>query len=153
MTKEIADLLTATGTVLGAIATTFAIVVSWKVYGGQRLLSQRQLLIPLWKYMTAIRNLNTLKPATPQVLKAANTLELIALSVEGQMVDPAVIKRTFADVYLSIYRQIHEVQALPGMFNTKGSPMSGAELLEDYPAASAFYDSLRRDKLNRDKLV
>ena len=152
MTKETADFLTATGTVLSGLATTVAVVVSWNVYQGQRLLSQRQLLIPLWEYMTAVRNLNPSDPATPQVLKAANTLELIALSVEGRMVDPAVIKRTFADVYLSVYRQITEIKGLPKMTNSTGNPLSGAELLDDYPAASKYYEELRREKLRRGAL-
>ena len=152
MTKETADFLVATGTVLSALATTVAVLMSWKVYEGQRLLSQRQLLIPLWEYMTAVRNLNSAAPATPEVLRAANTLELIALSVEGRMVDPAVIRRTFADVYLSIYRQITEIKGLPKMTNAMGELLSGAELLDNYPAASKFYEQLRKEKLDRGSL-
>jgi hypothetical protein len=149
--QEFTDVLIAIGTVLSAFATTIAVIVSWKVYKGQRLLSQRQLLIPLWEYMAAVRNLDTKNPATPQILKAANTLELIAICVEGQMVDPAVIKRTFEDVYRSIYKQIAEVEAIPKMFNG-GKPLTGAELLEDYPAAMKFYESLRQERMNRGRL-
>jgi len=152
MSKDLLDILTALGTLLGAFAATIAVWVSWIVFKGQRQLSQRQLLIPLWEYMVSVRSLNTEEPATPQVLKAANTLELIALCVEGGMVDPAVIKRTFTDVYLTIYRQITEVKALPKMFDSAGKPLSGVELLEDYPATSKFYEQLRREKLNRGRL-
>lgn len=150
MGKEFSDVLIAVGSILSALAATIAVIVSWNVYKGQRLLSQRQLLIPLWQYMTTIRNLNIENPATPQILNAANTLELIAVCVEGQMVDPAVIKRTFRDVYISIYEQIIAIQTIPMMFNKEGRPLSGARLLGDYPAASKFYKSLIQERENRD---
>src|SRR5437870_1639408 len=114
MSKETSDALVAIGTILTAVITALAIFVSWRVYKGQRLLSQRQLLIPLWEYMSTLKTINSKDPIAPDILKAVNTLELVALSVEGGMVDPQVIRRTFRGVFNSIYLQIEAVTEVPG---------------------------------------
>src|SRR5207248_889876 len=96
-------LIAAVGVVLSGIAIIVASKTSREqvnltrdIHQQQQLLTQRQLLLPLWGYLGTIKDVNPAKPVWPDVLVAANTLELIALCVEGGMVDPAVIRRTFA---------------------------------------------------------
>jgi hypothetical protein len=161
--------LTAISTGLSAIAAVAAVIVSVIVYRGQsqltekvareqsaislkihenqHLLSQRQLLIPLWGYLDNLKQINPTAPIEPDVLKVVNTLELVALCCEGGMVDTAVIKRTFRDVFMQLYDQ---VEAVPTM---KGLNLSGVELLKQNRAAMKFYGDLKQEHMNRDALT
>jgi hypothetical protein len=152
MQKETADALTAIGTILAAVATTFTVLVAVMVFRGQRLLSRRQLLIPLWEYMADVRNIDLDDPAPAQVRSTANTLELVAISVEGRMVDSAVIERTFGAVFISLYDQIRGIDKIPGM-RQDDQPLSGTAFLSRYPASNEYYRKLidKRDGQNRVK--
>lgn len=77
----------AAGAVLSGVATTIAIIVAYKVHQNQKLLSQRQLLLPLWDYMATLSKIDSNTPVTPDVIKVVNTLELVALCCEGGMID------------------------------------------------------------------
>jgi hypothetical protein len=149
--------ISAWGAVISAMVAVAAVVISLIVYRGQvrislsihqaqTLLSQRQLLIPLWDYMSTLQRIDPKSPIGPDVLKVVNTLELVALSVEGGMVDAQVIRRTFRTLYLDLYDQVAVCRNVPG------TNRSGADLLRENPAAMAFYDELRQEHLNRDKL-
>ena len=162
------ETLTAVGTLLSAVAAFLAVVVSIIVYRGQSALSssiaseqarvalrinesqtrlsQRQLLLPLWQYISTLSNIDPESPITKDILRVVNTLELVALSCEGEMVDAQVIRRTFRDLYLKLYDQIQAVRQIPGL------KISGMELLRQNPAAMAFYDQLRREHLDRDRI-
>lgn len=141
-----ADTISAVGGALSGIGTAAAVFVSWMVYRGQRLLTQRQLLIPLWEYMSSLSEVNPQQPITPDVLKVVNTLELVALSCEGGMVDPAVIRRTFRNIFMKLYEQVDRCGELPGLGKT------GRDLLKENPAAMTFYHQLLGEHLNRDRL-
>jgi hypothetical protein len=116
--------------IVSAFAAVFAIAVTWLVYRGQSaltkaqsklskeihdqqvLLSQRQLLIPLWEYMSKLHRIDRDNPVKSDVLMVVNTLELVALCTEGGMVDSQVIRRTFQDVYLELYDQVNACQTI-----------------------------------------
>ena len=55
----------AAGAVLSGVATTIAIIVAYKVHQNQKLLSQRQLLLPLWDYMATLSKIDSNTPVTP----------------------------------------------------------------------------------------
>ena len=109
-------------------------------------MSQRQLLLPLWSYITNLNDIDPTKPIEADVLKTVNTLELVALCCEGGMIDAAVIKRTFKDVYLRLYDQIQALPILPGL------KRSGPELLNQNPAAKAFYKELEEEHMRAGQL-
>jgi len=133
------NIVSAIGTALSAIAAVVAVIMSWIVYRGQSrmtaqlakdqtaisreihqnqtLLSQRQLLIPLWGYMSGLDEVDPSKSPIiePDVLKIVNTLELVSLCCEGGMIDKAVIKRTFKDVFMKLYDQVKVLPTLPGL--------------------------------------
>jgi hypothetical protein len=121
--------------------------LSLKIHENQILLSQRQLLIPLWEYISKVDRIDPSLPVTPDVLKVVNTLELVALCTEGGMVDTQVIKRTFGQVFLELYDQVHACPPLPGLNK------SGPDLLRENRAAMSFYKELSSDDMNRDKLA
>lgn len=139
-----AEMVSAIGSVL---ATLVGIRVSWQVWRGQRLLSQRQLILPLWTHMSSLNEINPNQPITPDIVKAVNTLELVALCCEGDMVDTRVIKRTFATEYLKLYNQIEGCSDVPGLNKT------GKNLLSENPAAMKFYDELSSEHKNRGSLT
>lgn len=141
-----AEALTAIGTILSAIAASLAVVVTWVVYKGQTRLSQRQLLLPLWQYISTLSDIDPQAPIGPDILKIVNTLELVALSCEGGMVDARVIKRTFRDVYLRLYEKVQAVPNVPGLNK------SGADLLRENPAAMRFFRELQTEHENSGSL-
>jgi len=111
----------------------------------QRMLTQRQFLIPLWTYMTSVNALDTKNPNIKDVLNAVHTLELVALCVEGGMVDEAIIKRTFRDAFLQLYDQ---VESCPYMDRLK---KDGKTLVRENKAAMAFHDRLLQEHREQDK--
>ena len=90
-------------TVLCAIiAVVVAIFTSIKqsrltesIHKEQRLFAQRQMLIPIWGVISNLNDIDPSKPVWPDVIKAMNTLELVALCWEGQLIDKHIIRRTF----------------------------------------------------------
>jgi hypothetical protein len=120
--------------------------LSLKIHENQTLLSQRQLLIPLWSYMSTLSHIKPDDPVEPDVLKLVNTLELVAISCEGGMVDTKVIKRTFRTLYMQFYEEIAAIKML------RGRGISGTALLNENPAAMKFYRELQSEHINRDSL-
>jgi hypothetical protein len=111
----------------------------------QRSLNQRQLLLPLWQYLTKLNDVDPLKPITPQVIETVNTLELVALCCEGGMVDSTIIKRTFRDGFMKHY------QAINACVNVPQTGKTGSQLLAENKAAMAFYNELIAEHLDADK--
>jgi hypothetical protein len=106
MNKEVADVVTALGTALAAIAAAGSIAAAVAIAGTQKKLAQRQLLVPLWEYLSSLNEVDPKKPVTKDVIKNVNTLELVALCCEGGMVDELVIRRTFRDGFIKHYDAI-----------------------------------------------
>ena len=134
----------------GELSSTIAVqqsAIALKIHENQTRLSQRQLLLPLWDYISNLHDINPREPIGPDILKVVNTLELVALTCEGGMVDAQVIKRTFRDVYLKLYDQVASVSQVPGLNK------SGMDLLRENPAAMAFYEELKLEHMNRGKLT
>ncbi len=120
--------------------------LSLKIHENQVLLSQRQLLIPLWNHMSVLNHVDPNQPIEPDVLKLVNTLELVAVSCEGGMVDPHVIKRIFRDLFMEFYEEVQAIKMLPGR------KISGLALLNENRAAMKFYRELQEEHINRDSL-
>ena len=146
-TSEYIALAAAIGTALAAISTAIAIVVAYKVHKNQKLLAQRQLILPLWEHMASLNQITPKQPITPDIIKVINTLELVALCCEGGMVDDKIIKRTFSNQFIAHYESIEECLTVPG-FNT-----SGKGLLKDNRAATEFYNALTQQFLSHDRIA
>jgi len=138
---------TAFSIILSGIAATSGIFLSYKVYLGQKLLSQRQLIVPLWQYISSLNEIDPAKPITPDIIKAANTMELIAITCEGGMIDKSVIKRTFADQFIKHCDNIKACASIPGFTNK-----TGTDILREAPATLSFYDELMTDLKNKNKI-
>ena len=143
---DIAIIVTGIGTALSAIAAFIAALLAYSVHKSQRLLSQRQLLLPLWEYMSQLTEINPNQPITPDVIKLVNTLELVALSCEGGLVEEQLIRRTFRDEFKRQYQTIKKCDTLPGM------TINGEQLLMNNRAASALYDKLYQEFISQDRI-
>ncbi|MDX5991743.1 hypothetical protein [Ectopseudomonas alcaliphila] len=134
------------GAALSGLATATAVYVAYKVHQSQKLLAQRQLLIPLWDHMATLTKINHLDPVTPDIIKVVNTLELVALCCEGGMIDEGVIKRTFRDQFTDHYESVMKCQIVPGFDH------GGDTLLKQNRAATQFYRSLEAERLSQDSI-
>lgn len=144
---DIAIIVTGIGTALSAIAAMVAAILAYRVHKSQKLLSQRQLLLPLWEYMSQLTEINPDKPITPDVIKLVNTLELVALSCEGGLVDEQLIRRTFRDEFVRHFQKIKKCNTLPGM------DIDGERLLMNNRAASALYGKLYQEIISQDRIT
>ncbi len=124
---------------IGSIAALLAVRVAWLIWQKQKLLSQRQLLLPLWEYMAKLNAIDPKAPIVPIVVKTMNTLELVALCCEGEMIDIDVVKLSFLQPFIQLYDLIDQIQDLPG------SHRSGKQILMDSPVVMKFYRRLRQD--------
>ncbi|QHF50515.1 hypothetical protein [Pseudomonas sp. S49] len=139
-------IVSAVGAFLSGTATAAAVYLSYHVQKNQKLLSQRQLLLPLWDHMASLSDINPDEPVVPDIIKVVNTLELVALCCEGGMVDKAVIMRTFRDQYMKHFEQIKRCKNLP-LLN-----IDGEALLQQNRAAVVFYTHLNDERLNQDRI-
>jgi hypothetical protein len=137
----------AAAAVLSSIAVISGIFVTFKVHQNQKLLSQRQLLLPLWDHMSNLNKINPNLPVTPDIIKAVNTLELVALCCEGGMIDEKVIKRTFRDQFMMHYEDIGKCTSL-----LPGTTYDGKDLLKQNRAATVFYTKLNEEMLSADSI-
>jgi hypothetical protein len=115
----------------------------------QRRFEQRAQLIPLWEYMSSLREIIPDNPITPQVVKTVNTLELIALCKEADIVDGTVVLRTFRQKYIELFETVSECGPLKGYPGDKKP--TGKDLLAENHAATQLYNDLIAERNNRDK--
>ncbi len=140
------NIVAAIGAFLSGISTLAGIFIAYKVHSNQKLLAQRQLILPLWEYISTLNKIDHKNPITPDVVKTVNTLELVAICCEGGMIDESVIRRTFKDQFMDHYTSIEKCTSLPGLST------DGKELLKQNKAAVLFYNSLNIEALGTDKL-
>ncbi|EJL6584462.1 TPA: DUF4760 domain-containing protein [Vibrio cholerae] len=136
----------AIGAICSGLAALIGIFVAYKVHLNQKLLSQRQLLLPLWEHICKLHKIDPEKPITPHIIQVVNTLELVALCCEGGMVDEQVIRRTFKNEFLSHCEAIKRCKTIPGR------NIDGEALLKENKAALQFYKKLDEENLSSDKI-
>ena len=145
-TNLIISIASTAGAILSAVATIIAIIVAYRVHKNQKLLAQRQLLLPLWDHMATLSKIDHKHPITADIIKVVNTLELVALCCEGGMIDESVIRRTFKDQFIMHYQDIKNCLAIPGLSD------NGEALLKQNRAATQFYNSLEQEWLAQDRV-
>lgn len=137
--------VSAAGAVLSGVATGVAVFVAYKVHQNQKLLAQRQLLLPLWEHMASLRKIDPNAPIAEDVIKVVNTLELVALCCEGGMIDEQIIRRTFKDQFLMHFEDVRKCLVINGLGD-------GPSLLRENRAAQQFYMSLEQERLSQDRV-
>lgn len=145
--SEIIGIIGASGTLFSAVALLITVYVTYRIHNNQKLLSQRQLILPLWEYISNIKDINYEKPVTPDVIRTVNTLELIALLCEGGIIDEQIIRRTFKEQYIKHYDNIKKCGKL------EGCVLDGDGLLRQNKAAMNFYRKLSEEFMQSDRIV
>ncbi|EAA4612849.1 hypothetical protein RY43_22680 [Salmonella enterica] len=121
---------------LGNLVTAvFSYLATRKTTKNQRELTQRQIILPLWDYISALSKIDPQKPVTPDIVKNINALELVALCCEADIVDEKVITRTFSEQFIQHFEDIKSCQDI-------GDGRSGTSLIKENRAAEEFYDRL-----------
>lgn len=143
---------------LGVLVSAAALISSMFMHRSQRLLankihhqtqllSQRQLLLPLWQHLEDIRDINPNDPVWPDVVRAVNKLELVALLCEGEMVDRKVVVRTMREQYIVLYEKIEKCEPADGVVHK-----SGRELLRENRAAMKLYKDFHNEFTEQDQV-
>jgi hypothetical protein len=97
-------------------------------------------------YFTHINGISHRKPITPDVVKAVNALELIALAYESGIIDRALIMRVFRASFLQLALEIEKCGELPGY----DPPKTGEDLLRENHSLMTLLNSLRIKEYQRD---
>ncbi len=75
----------------------------------------------------------------PDVVDAANRLELIGIAWEGEIIDRQILRRMYERIFIELYNDIHKcINPPPGY-------KSGSDMLLDCPAAIRLYNELIKD--------
>ncbi len=112
----------------------------------EKLLAQRQFIVPLWQQTSTLASIDPETPKTDDVVKALNVLELVAVCYEGEMVDKQVMKRIFAENFMNLFRQIRKCQKkIPGLNK------DGDELLNQCPAVKQLFEELEKEADSKHK--
>ena len=118
-----------------------------ELHKAERLLSQRQVFLQIWPTISQMPDLRAAEPSPREVVDNVNALELVAVCMEGELVDTDIIKRTFAPRYIEMYERIQGLPVIPRLSR------SGADLLRENPAAGRLYKSLVDEQQNAGKLL
>ena len=127
----------AISTIIAGIAAAIGIGVSVRLYRNQQNYSQKQLILPVWEYISNLREIDSENPITPDVIKAINTLELIAVLCRNEIIDEKIIKQTFKNQFKKHYKNIKDCGNLPGFKNK-----TGQDLIDENKNVKKFYKEL-----------
>lgn len=134
--KTTQELISAVGSLMSGVAAIAAIYVAYWVHRSQKILSQRQLIVPLWDHISGLRKFDPNSPVTEDAVKIVNALELVAICCEGKMIDEQVILRTFNQQFLNHYESIKKCNSIPGL------GIDGEQLLLENRATIEYYRKL-----------
>lgn len=132
---------------VAAIIAAVAIYMSIRLHRRQMLLEQRQLLLPLWKHLQDLNQINPENPVWPDVIRAVNLLELIAVCWEGQLIDENIVRRMYSQLYLEFYDKICDCKKPPDQVGKDGK-----EMIMGCPAVLALYDQLISEYASKGQL-
>lgn len=133
---------------IAAIVAAIAIYQTVRLHRKQMLLEQRQLLLPLWGHLQNLDDINPTKPVWPDVIKAVNMLELIAVCWEGQLIDESIIRRMYSFLYIEFFQKIQECKDPPSAIAKDGKQMLLAS-----PATIRLYNQLMAEHADKGKLA
>lgn len=130
-------IISASGSLLAGVAAVAGLYVAYTVHQNQKLLSKRQLILPLWDHMATLSEIDPTSPNPVDVIKVVNTLELVAICCEGGMVDEQTIMRTFSAQFVKHYENIEKCPAMPDL-----GGKDGKSILKENNSTAEFYIKL-----------
>jgi hypothetical protein len=132
----------AVATGLAALISATALYLTAKLHEEVQKSGRRKLLVPLWTYISDADELDPGDPIFEHMRRVSNTLELVAVCVEGKMVDGDVVRRVFELQFIKLYQQLEQCP------KPVGDPrfVSGKDLLSRSPATRLLYFELTDPK-------
>lgn len=131
--------VSAVATGLSALIAAVALLRTVQIANKQILLEQRQQIIPLWGFTRDFKRIDPSKPVWPDVVEAANRLELIAIAWEGEVIDRQILRRMYERLFIDIYNDISKCSNPPTGYK------SGTDMLLDCPSAMRLYNEFMKD--------
>jgi len=129
----------AISSIISGTAAAIGIIITIVLYRKQLKTSQKQIILPLWEYISKLREINSATPITPDVIDAINTLELIATLCTNGIIDEDIIIKSFKSQYIKHYDNIKNCGALPGLNNK-----TGLDLINENKNVKEFYKKLKK---------
>ncbi|EOF9307403.1 hypothetical protein AB9D06_04000 [Enterobacter cloacae] len=127
-------------TAIGSLIAAFLSFSSTrKISDAQRVLSQRQVILPLWDHISQLSLIDPKQPVAPDIIKNINALELVALCCEAEIVDEKVIIRTFSEQFINHFESISSCRDI-------GDGRTGRQIIKENRAAEQFYDRLEKSR-------
>lgn len=96
----------------------------------------------MWEHLAKVKDIDTKNPNWNDVVVAMNTLELVAVTVEAGAVDEAVVRRSFGDRFVEMYRKIERCEGL------SSANKSGKDYLDENPCARRLFAQLDREQVH-----
>jgi len=109
--------------------------------------NRRFVTTQLWDRMAVLRNLDPANPVPEDVRRAANTLEMVALCWESEIVDQEMVLVMFQPFYDRLCDDIAAIKSpLPGLNR------SGYELIAQSPVILTVRDEMRAQQRKRNTI-
>ena len=113
-----------------------------KLNEDDKVIANRRFFTVLWDKMTDLNYINPQSPVGPDVRKAVNTLEAVAMSWQAGIIDKPMVLLSFGKLFEELYNQINQISSVPG------TNKSGLELLTQNRAVPAVHKEIQ-DALNK----
>lgn len=110
--------------------------------------ASRRFVLDLWDRINGISEIDPQQPIGPDVRRALNALELIAMCWEGNIADKKMVELMFGKMYRNMYTAIRQIAQVPGMNS------SGARLLDEGPPTiHLVYEELQKKYSEQGKII
>lgn len=134
-------------TAVSAFLAVVAICQTIRLHRKQMFLERRQLLLPIWKELKQLNEIDPSNPVWKDVIDAVNLLELLAVAWEGQLIDENIIRRMYSSLYIYTYESIIQCKNPP-----PNVAKDGKEMLYSSPSTMSLYEILRKEYVDKGRL-
>lgn len=152
-TKDVIALFSLLVAIVSVIIAVIAIVrtgfhaksqrdLQQKLSDDEKVTANRRFFTVLWDKMTELNYINPQSPIGPDVRKAVNTLEAVAMCWQAGIIDKQMVVISFGKLFEELYNQINQIALVPGINK------SGHELLTQNRAVPLVHKEIQ-DELNK----
>jgi hypothetical protein len=107
-------------------------------------LESKRFFLSLWPQLVEVNQINPQNPVAANVRKAVNTLELVALLWEANVVNKDMIVISFGDNYVARHQEILQI-----MEAVQGDGRNGPQILSAHPAIGRVLPDIQKSLAGR----
>lgn len=146
---NIVAVITVINSIIGSIALILTIKVTIKIHKTQTILSQRQIIIPIWEFIMQLKRPieGDKKADWNEVIALSNRLELLSLCWEGGVIDENIIRGSLSETFVELWDGILDYETI-----IEGEKRRGRDLVKYNKSAQRTYEKLKKENLERDKV-